>query len=191
MLSEVIAIPEVQAVLAARQQGQEVQVVPSDAAGSSGDGSVDEDYSELDEFGPDIKKLVGLIDKKIGAKLDPVVNKVGTLEQLAAALQKKDIHDAVAAVAAKHPDFPKYRKAMGELSRQEGMAGLGVEELLLLAKHRAGELTLSEPSTHSERPSPTPRRPGSGEKRTDLPPGRKGFKTLLSDALDKIEVPGQ
>jgi hypothetical protein len=174
------------AVLNAKNAGQQVQVVPGD--GQQESAASEEDYTELEEFGPDVKKLVGLIDKKIGARLDPVTQKVGILETLAAGLQRREVTDQIASVAKKHPDFEKYRKKMAEMSRAEGMSGLGVEELLLLAKHRAGELALSEPSTHSERPTPTPRRPGAGMVKDDKPKhGRKAFQVTLADALDNLD----
>ena len=188
LLAQLVADPDIQLILQARNSGKQVKITTNDETSES-ESTPEEDYTELEEFGPDAKKLVGLIDKKIGSRLDPVVEEVSLLKSLAATLQKREVTDQIAAVSKKHPDFDKYRKAMAEMSRTEGTAGLGVEELLLIAKNRAGDLSVTVPSTDSEKPTPTPRRKGSLVKKETAQSGRRHFQTVLADALDRIEFP--
>jgi hypothetical protein len=186
MLLEMFSDPDVQAILAARREGKEIKVVPAndrvipEAEAAQAD--------ELEDYDDDIKKLVELIDKKFDTRLDPVIAKVTQLEGLAQGMQKQAVDNQIKAVSDKHEDFDKYRKEMAELARGEGK-NLSVQELYVLAKLRAGELNMTEPSTYSERPTTPPRRKGLPEKKdTASKRGRKGFQVTLADALENLDL---
>lgn len=192
-LVNMVSDPEIQEILAARRDGRDVRVVSEDKKPPA---VAPEPVAEEilgEEIDDDTKKLINLFDKKISSKLDPLIEKVGNLEHLAQGMEKKAFSDQIAQISSKHPDFNKYRKQMAKLARAEG-AGLGVEELFILSKHRAGELNVTEPSTHSEKPTPTPRRRSPHNK--DIEEGRpvsrrKRFQVTLADALDNLEnLPG-
>jgi hypothetical protein len=187
ILMDMVSDPDIQAVLLARREGRAVKITDANAEPEA-EPSPAIPTAELDDFDDDIKRVAELLHKQISSKLDPVIEKVSVLEGLAQGMQRQAIDGQIKAVAEKYPDFEKYRKKMGELARGDGK-GLGVEELLLLAKHRAGELALTEPSTHSERPTPSPRRrPALNKDKGDAPRrGRKGFQVTLADALENLD----
>jgi len=195
LLVQMVSDPQIQEILAARREGREIQVVAQQQQQTEEVKKVEdtqetfEKQLELSDFDPDVKKAIELLDERISAKFGPLVDKVGALESVAAAYEQRAVGDQITAIAKKHPDFEKYRKDMALLARNEG-AGLGVEELLLLVKHRAGDLSLTDPSTESERPTPTPRRV-TGERQTeqsDQPQNRrKRFQIKLADALDNVD----
>jgi len=187
-LLSLVADPDVQKILAARGSGQDVEVVSrsNHEAEVAAETEVEESLEGVDE---DIKRVVNILDKKISSKVNPLLDKIGALEQLAQGYETRAMNDQIKDISSKHKDFNKYRKEMAAIARKEGV-GLGVEELFLLAKHRAGELSLDEPSTHSERPTPTPRRISPHNKNTDdktRPSSpRKRFQVTLADALENL-----
>lgn len=195
LLVQMVSDPQIQEILAARREGREIQVVAQQQQQTEEAKQVEdtqetfEKQMDLSDFDPDVKKAIELLDQRISAKFGPLVDKVGALESVAAAYEQRAVGDQITAISKKHPDFDKYRKDMALLARNEG-AGLGVEELLLLVKHRAGDLALTDPSTESERPTPTPRRV-TGERqsnRDDQPKNRrKRFQMQLADALDNVD----
>jgi len=194
LLASMVADPEIQAILAARREGREVNVVDRVAADN---GSVAEEESrvseldkELEGLDEDTQQIVRVLDKHLTSRLAPVTEELGILRKLADNFEQKAVNDQIEELASKHPDFPKYRAKMAEISRAEGK-GLGIEELLLLAKHRAGDIDLQGPSTSSERPTPLPRLgPGAKDRSAGKLDGagssRKQFQITLADALDKI-----
>ena len=197
LLVQMVSDPQIQEILAARREGREIQVVAQQQQTQQTEEvkkvedtqETFEKQLELSDFDPDVKKAIELLDQRISAKFGPLVDKVGALESVAAAYEQRAVGEQITAISKKHPDFEKYRKDMASLARNEG-AGLGVEELLLLVKHRAGDLSLTDPSTESERPTPTPRRV-TGERQTensDQPQNRrKRFQIKLADALDNVD----
>lgn len=182
MLMSMISDPDIQAILAARRENRDVEVVSKDSVSKTPEKDLVEE-DDLEGFDDEVKKIVKILDKKISSKIEPLVEKLSTLESLAKTFQGKDIDDQISSVKSKHPDFDKYRTEMAALARNEG-AGLPVGELFLLAKHRAGDLKFVEESTHSERPTPTPRRKGVGVKKDQPLRGRRAFQVALADALD-------
>jgi hypothetical protein len=190
MLMDLMSDPLVQKVLTAKKEGRAITLTEEDTAGLEPEAAAEAaELAELDEFADeDIKKLVVLLDKKLKHTVEPISQRLTQLEGLAQGYEKQAVDGQIAAVANKHSDFDKYRKAMAELARGPG-AGLGVEELYAVAKLRAGELPLTEPSTHSERPTPTPRRPGAKDKKAAPARGRKAFQIRLADALEDLDIP--
>ena len=144
----------------------------------------------LDELDPEIKTVVETISKHIDARLTPLSEQVSKLQGLADIMQQRAVDDQIGKMADQHKDFEKRRPERARLSRAEGSA-LSVEQLYVLAKLKDGELNLTEASTHSERPTPTPRRKGVGPKSEGPPGGRRGWNTALADALDRTLIPEQ
>jgi TolA-binding protein len=174
ILLGLMADPDVQAVLNARREGKSVKV-----ASVESESEPEEDVSDLDE---NVQRVLKIIEKK----LSPLSEDLENLKAVAAGYERQSIELQVKNSEDKHKDFSKYRKSMAGLAKQ--IQGLSVEELYTLAKLRAGDLHTSEPSTHSEKPTPTPRRKESqakkSEKRTQ---GRKGFQNTLADVLDSLD----
>lgn len=188
-LIELLADPQVAAILAARKAGEPVEVVRT-RANEPVESEPIMNAEELEDLDPDVRKVMDALTKHITSSIEPLREKVGALENIASTYQQNIVGQQIKTVESQHKDFDKYRPAMAELSRNEG-AGLGVEELYLIAKSRAGDLTLTNPSTDSEKPTPTPRRKGIGPRRDNnrdnsqsLSSGR-AFKMSLADALDR------
>ncbi len=189
-LVELLADPQIAEIVAARQAGRGVNIVDVESAEEK-EVEVpvvkDEDLEDLD---PEIRKVVDVLTSHITARIDPLNEKIAALEGLASKMQETAVGKQIEAVEDKHKDFGKYRAEMAKISRNEG-SGLEIEELYLLSKHRAGDLNITNPSTDSEKPTPTPRRKGIGPRRDNnsknaqaVSSGR-AFKISLADALDR------
>ncbi len=187
MLYGIVSDPEVAQILQARREGRAIKIVAGDDdAGDTDTASEklvipDETLEELD---PEIKSVVETISKHIDARLTPMTAQLAKLQGLADQMQERAVEAQIGTISEKHKDFEKYRPEMARLSRSEG-SGLSVEQLFALAKLADGKLNLTEPSTHSEKPTPTPRRKGVGPKRDGPVGGRRGWNLTLSDALDR------
>lgn len=188
LLATMVSDPDIQAILAARRAGKSVQVVEASAP------TIEEPQKEeviteatMEEFDDDMKKVVGLLGKQIDSKLTPITDKLNALESIAQAYEKQAVDNQIGAISKKHADFDKYRSQMADLARGAG-SGLPVEELYILSKHRAGDLKTVVESTHSEQPTPTPRRKGVGSTlKENSKPSRRAFQTSLADALENLE----
>lgn len=188
-LVELLADPQIAEIVAARQAGRGVNIVDVESAEVEPEVPVvkDEDLEDLD---PEIRKVVDVLTSHITARIGPLDEKIAALEGLASKMQETAVGKQIEAVEDKHKDFGKYRAEMAKISRNEG-SGLEIEELYLLSKHRAGDLNITNPSTDSEKPTPSPRRKGIGPRRDNnsknaqaVSSGR-AFKISLADALDR------
>ncbi len=186
MLVGIVSDPEVAQILAARRDGRAVKIV--DVTETPEPDPIPDKLEipedALDDLDPGIKSVVESISKHIDARLTPLSAQVAKLQGLADQMQTKVVEDQIGTISGKHKDFEKYRTEMARLSRAEG-SGLAVEQLYVLAKLKDGELNLTEPSPHSEKPTPTPRRRGVGPKREGPQVGRKAWNATLADALDR------
>jgi len=180
LLLGLMADEDVQQILSARRQGLRSKVViePSEEppAEPEPEFEIESDDPEITAAG---KKIMELLE----SRLKPLTEDVGTLKELAAGLQQTRVDDQITKAKEKYSDFDGYRSIMSKMSREA--PGLGVEELYLLAKFRDGKVNPAPPSTHTEKPSPTPR----GRMKVDVPeramsPRRK-FQQTLADALER------
>ena len=192
MLIGVVSDPEVAQILAARRDGRTVKIVDVDTPDPEPEQkptSLEIPSDTLDELDPGIKTVVESIAKHIDSRLTPLTEQVNKLQGLADLMQQRTMDTQIGEISGKHKDFEKYRTEMARLSRAEG-SGLAVEQLYVLAKLKDGGLNLTEPSTHSEKPTPTPRSRGAGQKKVDASShGRKAWNTLLADTLDRTLSP--
>lgn len=200
-LNQLLADPEVAAVLKARQEGRKVSIV--DAKDEEGETAPEPEEDPLKDLPADDPKkelltsILGLIDKK----LSPILRKIETAEQtfgqrlenvegVSDTIKKREVDDQIRAAKAKYKDLPQYSAKMMELVKAHPT--LNVEQLYLIAKQTAGKLRLAaEPTTFSERPTQQPpRRPGG--KGPNKPPersaGRKGFGEILADSLSTLSI---
>lgn len=192
----IVSDPEIAQILAARRAGRAVKIVDVEEAPEPDPVSTGIEIPEetLEELDPTIKSVVGIISKHLDTRLAPfaeLTDQVQRLQGLADQMQQKALTDQISAAEGKHKDLEKHRPEMARLSRAEG-AGLSVEQLYVLSKLKAGDMDFTEPSTDSERPTPTPQRRVVGP-RKDNPPkiGRKAWNTTLADALDRTLSPEQ
>lgn len=186
LLMGLVSDPEVQAVLAARRSGQKVTIAPVEEETQEEETQVSAE--DLEIVDPDVKKVMDLIDMKF-KPISDLGERLTALEGVAQAFQHQEASAQISKVAEQYTDFDKYRKTMAKIS--EELPGLGVEELYILAKHRASDLPIPQPSTHSERPSAIPRtQPASGKKAEPLR-GRKGFQQIMKSALERVDFTTQ
>lgn len=186
LLLGLMADKDVQTILNARREGRPTKVTV-DPDETSDEDVVDDDLEDLDD---DVKKVLSLVEKRVAASLKPLTEDVGVLKKLASNLENQGVQSQIEAIGREHKDFPKYRKEMAKISNELG-GGLGIKELYLLAKSRAGDLSMSEPSTHSERPTPTPRSKLNKDTKAQSERGRKGFKNTLGKALAGLDLSPQ
>ena len=183
LLTSLLLDDDIQRVMKAKREGNEVKFVDDD------DKEPEPEEEKIDTGDPDldagITKVMGLLEKK----LSPMVEDIGALKALAATFERQGINQQVNSLASKHTDFDKYRKDMARIAGE--VKGLNMEQLYVLAKHGDGQIDLSPPSTHSERPSPTPRGPMSMDRKKDPRPGRKGFDSIVQEALLKLDFTPQ
>lgn len=189
-LVELLADPQIAEIVAARRAGRGVNIVDVESAEAVPDEVPVMAENELEDLDPEMRKVVQLLTTHMTNSINPLKEKVTALESLASTMQQTAVTDQIAEVEKKHKDFGKYRAEMAALARAEG-SGLGIEELYLITKARAGDLNVTDPSTDSEKPTPTPRRKGIGPRRDNnnnnaqtLSSGR-AFKMTLADALDR------
>ena len=182
LLLNIVSDPDVSRVLQAKRDKKPVRFAEDEEPKSE---PVDDIKIETgdEEFDQNIQKIMGLIDKKFEQTLAPIKETVDNLQSLADQYTSRVVEEQIDEVAKKHSDLGTYRKAMAELAGNT--SGLNVEELLLITKNRAGKLILDNPSTDSERPSPTPRRLVSQDRKEPARRGRKGFSQIVAEALDK------
>lgn len=191
-LMALVADTDVQAIIEARRKGAKTKVVldgeveDTDTDTEEVD-AVDEVVEELDD---DLKKIVKALRSDIRSQIKPLTDEVNALKGIAGVYQKEAVNTQIKTVAKKYKDFPKYQKAMAQLARDH--PGLAVKELYLLSKSQAGDLRITEKSTESERPTPTPRRRVAGGKKRVSPAtaassGRRQWNDTLANALDNLE----
>jgi hypothetical protein len=190
----VLADPEIQKVLNARRSGKTVRVVEDE----------DEVEDEETPWEPNLavpeddddpqskllKQIGGLFrefDQHITKKQARLEERLEALGGFAQNVQKKEVQEQVEKARGKFKDFKEYSGEMLKLS--ERLPDLNVEELYLLAKQRAGKLKLDEPSTHSEKPTHQPARLAERKgRKQETPKGRKGFNSMLQEALGELEL---
>ncbi len=192
-----LADPAINQVIQARRAGKPVRVIEDTAETPEPEvDPVDELTSGLEADDPS-RETLGKIGKVMGAKLSSrdaeiaeLKAQVQQLSGVAQEVQRRDVSDQVAKAQSKFKDFAQYKDTMVELSTKH--PGLGVEELYLVAKNKAGKLKLVEQATFSEKPTQHPPRSTSSARRgTPTPPpaqGRKGFNDILTRALKDIDL---
>lgn len=196
VLMSLLSDAEVNQVIQAKKNNQSVRVVVGDDDDAvSDEGEVSDEVGEdeevaIDEGTTTRKQLIDGVLKAIDKKFKPLTDRLEGLEDLAETIQKGTIQKEVADVKAKHEDFTQYSKAMSILSKE--VPGLKVQEYYLLAKARAGKLSIEKPSTFSEKPTAGRTRISreARKERTGEPVrrGSRGFKMMLHDVLDEMDL---
>jgi hypothetical protein len=179
VLSGMVSDADVHAIFKARSEGKTPKVVVEEDIVED----TIEDVVDTEELSEGAKQVMSLLDKRLA----PLTEEVDRLKGVADGYQKQAIEQQIANAEQKHKDFGKYRKAMSVKARE--VPGLSIEQLYLITKHEAGDLKLTEPSTHSEKPTASPRtRPGTDRKKPDPDKpqtGRRAWDNALADALDR------
>jgi hypothetical protein len=187
VVARLAADPEIRQLLEARQSGKKVKVVLEDEKPQTPPTEELETPPNLEEMTQSdllrhmTKVMAATTEKVLKSRLAPFEQKLAAVEQSVQQDQRKEVQAQVDAARKSHKDFDQYKESMLSISQQN--PGLGVEELYMLAKVRAGQPLVPDRSTESERPSRTSARPP--KRQEPLPPGRSGFSALVGDALKR------
>lgn len=184
MLQAMTADPNIQKILLAHREGRSVEVVETEPKRQE----TQPEKPDATETLPDGDKVVAkTIIQALEAKINPVIDRINTLEQLAQGLQSNTVKAQVTEAQGKYPDFGKHTKEMAQISKEN--PALSIDDLYVLAKARKGDLKLAKEEPFSERPTETPARPERRERGKDDPAmarGSKGFANHLAEVLDKM-----
>lgn len=191
-LTALVSDPDVQAVLQARRDGRKIKVTDeeaetkpapkkiSDEIRSSRQTQETEDDGFEEDLDPTVMRIIGILEERE----ERVNERIEQLEELASGLQKQTVNNQIKEIEKKYPvDFPKYRSEMAKLSRE--LPKLSLEELLIVAKQRAGDFSFQQPSTESERPVSAVTRRGSKAGKSKECRGQHAWRNSLAEALEE------
>jgi hypothetical protein len=198
VMTQLLADPNLRAVIEAQRAGKKIKIIPLNSEGeeeggdSSDSGAAKTLPVDLDSMSP--AELTQHIIKEARRqapkpKEDPVVTQ---LQQQVAALTQhiqqenaKKVDSEVQSVMAKYPDFDEHKPAMLQISQEN--PGLKVQELYTLAKMRAGQ-SISEPlDVMTERPVSSSARPSNLKRPKGPIIGNPAFNNRLHDILANKE----
>jgi hypothetical protein len=186
LMAQLATDPEISKILQARQTGKKVSIIDPDAVEPTQRAGEPEtvDWDNLTNKDL-VQKIPSVITPTLQKIIDdatkPLLEKIATLESATQQTQAEKVNNSIQAAKQKFSDFDNYRQQMLELNRKS--PGLNVEELYYLAKAKAGDFNIPQP-TSTERPTNTTARPSLREQRkTPLPNGVRGMSQLLDEAL--------
>lgn len=207
IMNRLMADPEVRAVIQAKQQGQQIKVLPLDeyttlSSRKSADpadtgnepGNDGDPFAGLED---DQRSLASTISKAVLSNLskaqegllkkhlEPVMGITESLRQKAQeqelATQKQQIESA----RKKYRDFDTLLPSLAELAKK--MPELNAEELYILHKHRTGSPVERVTQFESEKGTSQPERPNiAATRKNPLPRGAAGFSQALEEAQSAI-----
>lgn len=197
VLTQLLAIPEIQAVLKARQSGQPVQVLSGQQQPQTTP-VVQEAEPDWEKIKEDPKALtdhiISRLSKDVSAKqnqqlsdvLKPLVDKIGAIETTLVEHGNKEVVSKIEAVKNKYADFEVMKPLMRELNSRT--SGLDAEELYLMAKAKKGEAPVLRDSLASERTTNSSAKLPSQTQQRKYSTGRRGFEQALDDALKSQDL---
>lgn len=182
--------PDIRALIDARKAGKRVRVVV-DEEKSERESSEDDPLADLSPDDPvrkTVETVLSLVEKKFGtkiSKLEELEKTLSDVKNVTTNVQREKVAAQIDDARRKFPDFDSYKNEMIQLSTEN--PNLGVVDLYVLAKARSGKLQLApRGDSFSERPTAVGGNPKTQAKKDSLPAGRKGFNTLLQDALERV-----
>ncbi len=184
----ILADPDVRSVLEAKKAGRKVKLVDDVPEPKDPEPSLVDDIPKDDPIHETLTKIDQLIEKRLENRTKPLLERLAQMEQIGAEVQKKDVQQQVTVARNKYKDLDQFKHDMVELSKTNPT--LGVEDLYILSKHRAGKLRQAEQNTHSEKPTQQPRRSVNDKpgKKVERPQGRRGFTELLGESLTGLSI---
>ncbi len=189
-LAQLMADPEVRAILEAKQRGEKVKVVLGEEKVPT-KVEIEEDIdldglSNKDLVKHILKKVSTIFDGTLSSKLTPLTEQIKNLSGYVGTAETQAANKQIEIARGKHADFDTYIPEMRELNKVNG--GLSVEELYLIAKSRKAGPDASKVS--SEKPTSTSvKAPAKVTRKNPLPPGKAGFDIAMAEALSELEIP--
>lgn len=192
VLAGLMADPDIQAVIRAKQAGKQITVAEAQAEAQA-EAAVEPELDPVDESDPNkilLSNIGKLMDAKIGKLRGEFETQLGEVQHVTEAVTRRDVADSVAKARAEFKDFDQYKDGMVEIMKS--VPGLQAKEYYLIAKHRAGKLRQVETVTASEKPTSQPARSHQqrGAAPAKRPQGRKGFSELLAEKLNGMNFEG-
>ena len=194
VLAKLMADPDVRALLEAKQRGEKIKLVQENAFEQETTSKQENDFTDVVDYdsmtNSDLvkhitNKVLKSFDSSLGKKLEPLNQVIKQLSSYVDNNEAKTVNQQIEQAKKKYSDFDTYLPEMRELNKVN--PELAVEELYLISKMRkVGPAALS---VSTEKPTSTSAKVVEKKRSTPLPKGKAGFDQLLSEALDKIELP--
>jgi hypothetical protein len=188
-IKEILSNPQVLEILRAQQEGRKVKLMMDDMEdqGREAEQSVDFDNMSQKELA---SYILGSIKEEFSRftdkELRPIQTTLGSMNGFVSSELKEKVGKEIKSVQEEFgkENFEKYKPKMVELSKE--FPSMGVRELFVMAKTRAGDLDFSKPRVSSEQPFSYSGSPAKTIKRTTpLPKGRSGFNQLISEHFEQ------
>lgn len=183
--SQVVATPEVRTVLDAIDKGETVKVVVGEEEDEKAyDPETVEDLDNKGIIDASARQTSHLLGGILDEKLSPLVRELESLKEDKKLTEKVNLKNELGRAIKRFPDLNTYTNEMIELKKEN--KGMGVEELYVLARTRAGKGFPDPVSTASERPSSVVPKVQK-ERKDPVPHGPKGLDQLIKEVHETDE----
>lgn len=185
VLAELMADPDILAVIKARRAGQHIQVVQAAPQGLQPPAELPADENDPRKIAEyTTKRLLVDLEKVLEGKLAPYGQQIQQIMGVLQSEGKQRAEKEVADLASSVDDFEEMRPKMQQLLREVGGQGLSLKEAYAIAKLRSGMPLTRETATDTERPT-MPLAPNGTPIRRNFAPGPLGMRQMLDEALSK------
>jgi len=199
VVREMMGDPEFAELLRARADKRKVKIVDLDASNGNKPGFIDPDagtddsseqepnWDEMNNrqlMGHMLKTVKPVLQGAINSVVQPLVQKIQSLEGYAKGHEEQQIAQQVSAFKAKTQDFDSYAEQMAQLAGSN--PSLNVEQLYVLAKHSAGQLVPKARLAASEQPTyPVGNSPNRKPKSHTMDAIRASIRKNVSSMVDE------
>lgn len=187
---QLLADPEIRAVVEAKRAGKKVKVTEdAEAPQETEEVSLTEGLEESDPTRPTLEKIQKLVKGGMSAKdaeIEELKARLAQVEGFAGKQQEREIISQIEQAKSKYKDFSRYDKEILGLNQKH--PGLNVDQLYVLAKQSKGQLKMVEQATAQEKPTHQPARSNREAKIVARPMGKKGFAELLRESLKEKDL---
>lgn len=184
LLSQLMADPEIAAVLRMKQAGRSVKVLDAEEVTKPTEPQPEPklDPNETDPqkiIAYHMKQMMGEVKQTVASQLAPINQKLSQFDNIVQNQKVENISQQLEKLRSENSDVDNYLSTMAEINRQTGEQ-LPVKELYILAKARNGGVSTNrQSSTESERPTTEASRP-SVFQNLQLPGGKAGMNQILA-----------
>ena len=199
LVAQIIADPDVRAVLKAKENGENVKVISGETEIPSRTPNVLDFPAESMEEEVDVEEMsnrqlmkrfgdqiISSVNSSIDKKLKGVNDRLGQIDGYVNQVEKKEANKQIEAAQKKFSDFEDYRTMMHGIYQNN--PNLSIDELYALAKIRTGHPISRDKNLESERPTSTSGRPRPNTRRNEsLPPGTKGRRIAMDEAFEHMK----
>jgi len=199
LVAQIIADPDVRAVLKAKENGENVKVISGETETPSRTPNVLDFPAESMEEEVDVEEMtnrqlmkrfgdqiVTSVNSSIDKKLQGVNDRLDLVDGYVNLSEKKEATKQIEEAQSRFSDFEEYRSQMYDIYKTN--PNLPITELYALAKIRSGHPISRDKNLESERPTSTSGRPRPNTRRSEsLPPGTKGRRIAMDEAFEHMK----